>query len=128
MLPRFLERLRQQADNLAGLLGNRVALFGIELQEEGERLLGHLAVLLGAAICALFALLSAGVGGMVLAARHGVLLEVCVVLALVFFFAAVGLVLCLRKRLSESPEPFEITRQEFERDRLALNGARESRQ
>ncbi|MDO6385663.1 MULTISPECIES: phage holin family protein [unclassified Uliginosibacterium] len=128
MLPRFLERLRQQADNLAGLLGNRVALFGIELQEESERLLGHLALLLGAAICTLFCLLSALVAGLVLAARYGVLLEVCATLAVLFLLLALGLAWYLRRRLADAPEPFEATRQEFERDRLALNGARETAQ
>lgn len=117
---RLFERVRRLADNLAGLLGNRLDLFGLEAREELDRLLGHLAALLATLAFAAFALLFATLAGLVLAARNDCLLSATLLVALLYGLLALGGGLMLRRRLNAAPAPFAITRAEFERDRLAL--------
>lgn len=122
----LFERAHRFADNLAGLLGNRLALFGLELQEELDRLLGHLAVLLVAGVFAAFALLFATLAALVLAARNDCLLGATLVVAFVYALAALICGFWLRRRLQAAPAPFTATREEFERDRAVLRSHPES--
>jgi uncharacterized membrane protein YqjE len=119
------DRLRKLAGHLCALASNRIALFGLEWQEETARLFGYLALLLGVALLAGFALAFAALALLVLAWKSGCLLLVCGVGALVLGLAAVLGAWVLQRRLKEASPPFAVSSAEFERDRQILTGRRE---
>lgn len=121
----IFERAARLADSFVGLLGNRLSLFGLELQEELERLLAHLAMLFLAVLLAGLAMLSLSAALLILAARHGWLLSASLCLALVYALAAALCGFGLWRRLQAAPEPFAATRAEFERDRVCLHAPTE---
>ena len=116
----LIERIQRLADNLTGLLGNRLDLFGLEVQEEAERLLGNLVVLLALFVLSAFALIFATVALLIFAASSGCLLSATIMVALGYGLLAAGCGLLLWRRLREAHVPFAATRAEFERDRIAL--------
>ncbi|MBS1208850.1 MAG: putative Actinobacterial Holin-X, holin superfamily [Proteobacteria bacterium] len=117
---RLIERIHRLADNLTGLLGNRLDLFGLEVQEETERLLGNLVVLLALFVFAAFALFFATVALLVFAASSGCLLAVAIGVASAYGLLAVACGVVMWRRQKEAHVPFAATRAEFERDRMAL--------
>lgn len=116
----IFERAGRLADSVVGLLGNRLSLFGLEFQEEVERLLGHVALLLLAFLLGALAFLCATAALLILAASHDWLLQASLLLA--GGYALLGL-LCaflLWRRVTQAPLPFAATRAEFERDQACL--------
>lgn len=118
---RFFARLHSLADHLLGLAGNRLALFGLELREETERLLAHLALLLAIALFAGMGLLFTALALLVLAWQHDVLLAAACGVALFFSFGAVVGGGWLWLRVRQAPPAFAVTRAEFELDRQTLH-------
>ena len=125
MVWKLFERAGRLADGFVGLLGNRLSLFGLELQEEIERLLGYLASLLVIALFAGLALICASAAVLVFAAQHDWLLPASIILAALYVAAASLSAYGLWRCLQRAPEPFAATRAEFERDRLSLNSKEE---
>jgi uncharacterized membrane protein YqjE len=120
MAVRMFDRLRRALNNLTGLLGVRLELFGLELQDEVNRLLGHLAVLFALVVAAAFALLFASVVVLILAAHNNCLLPAAFGMAIFYGVIAVICAGYLSRRMRQAPEAFALTRAEFERDRVAL--------
>ena len=118
---RLFERIHRLADSFTGLLGTRLELFGLELQEEIERFLGHLALLLAAGVLGGFALLGLTLAVLVVAARADCLLAASLLVALAYGLLALASGLWLRRRVRNAPPIFAATRSEFERDRQTLH-------
>lgn len=118
-------QVRRSAVNLAGLLGTRLDLFGLELQEELDRLLCHTSVLLAAVVFAAFALLFATLALLVVAARNDCLLIATSGAALIYGILALIAGFWLRRLLSSAPPPFVTTRAEFARDHDAMQSRTE---
>ena len=123
---RLFERFHRLGDNFLGLLGNRLELFGIEVQEEAERLLGHLALLLVTIGLAAFALAAATLAVLLVAARLDCLLAAACGVAGVYALLALVCGWRLARRLHTAPPPFAATRAEFARDRQTLHTHPES--
>jgi uncharacterized membrane protein YqjE len=119
------DRLRALAGHVCALASNRLALFGLEWQEETGRLLGYLALLLGGVLLAAFALAFTALAVLVLAWQSGCLLVVSTVAAVLFGLAAVLCAWFLWRRLRLAAAPFALTSAEFERDRQVLSGHEE---
>lgn len=107
-------------ENLAGLASTRLALASIEAQEALERAMSCLAWLLFAVLALAFAW-ALGLGALlVLAARHDALLLACGGLAGLHLAAGALALLLMKQKLRSGGGFFEITREEFERDRAVL--------
>lgn len=126
MLGRLAGHFRGLGGHLAALAGNRLELFGLECQEEGSRLLGHLALLLVAVTLAGCCLLFGTLALLVLAWQAGHLLAATVIAAVMDAVAAAACVVWLLRRLDRAPVPFAATRAEFERDRQILARQKET--
>lgn len=118
-------QVRRSADNLAGLLGSRLDLFGLELEEELDRRLCQVSILLVLVVFAAFALLFATVAGLVLAARNDCLLAATFGVALLYGVLAVVCGVWLRRLVLTAPQPFATTRAEFGRDQDAMQSRTE---
>lgn len=123
----FADRFRRLAANASGLVGTRLALFGIELQEEFERQIARFAVLLAVFMCAAFALLFASVALLALAWQHGHLIAAAACIAALAATLTLAGALWLRHSLRTAPQPFAETLAEFKRDEASLLGAGEKR-
>ncbi|MFT3736442.1 MAG: phage holin family protein [Rhodocyclaceae bacterium] len=119
----LLERVRRLLGNASALAGTRLGLFSLELQEELERYIQLLALLLAAFLCVALGLLLVAVVALVLAWQSGYLLEVSGGLAVLFVLVALLCALCLRARLRSAPVPFSATVDEFRRDAEALGSS-----
>lgn len=123
---KLFERAGRFVDAALGLLGNRLSLFGLELQEELERLLAYLAGLFALLILAGLALLCASAALLIFASQQGWLLQASLILAGAYALLALLCAYRLWRSISRAPVPFAATRAEFERDRASLNARRES--
>ncbi|GAB4062697.1 phage holin family protein [Uliginosibacterium sediminicola] len=120
------ERLRRLLGHAAALAATRVDLFGLELQEELERQIKHLALLLGVLLCAALAAIFGAVLVLVLAWHSGHLLAAATALMLCFAALALAGFVVLRRCLQRAPTPFAVTLEEFQRDAESMRTARES--
>jgi uncharacterized membrane protein YqjE len=118
----FADRFRRLAANASGLVGTRLALFSLELQEELERQIARFALLLAVFMCSALSLLFVSVLALVFAWQHGHLLATAGGLALVCAALALASAFCLRRSLRTAPQPFSETLAEFKRDEASLRG------
>jgi uncharacterized membrane protein YqjE len=118
----FVDRFRRLAANASGLVGTRLSLFSLELQEELERQLGHLALLLGLFMFAALGFIFAAVLILTLAWEHGHLLAAAGCLTLACVISVAVCAVCLLSRVRNAPQPFGETLAEFKRDEQALRG------
>ncbi|HSD36228.1 MAG TPA: phage holin family protein [Rhodocyclaceae bacterium] len=121
----FVDRFRRIAASASGLVGARLNLLSLELQEELERQLGHLTLLLALFTFATLGFVFAGVLILTLAWEHGHLLAAAGCLTLVCVIGATVSALCLIRRVRNAPPPFSETVAEFRRDEQALGGTPE---
>ena len=119
----FMNRFRRIAANATGLVGTRLALFGLELQEELERQVSRFALLTVVFMCAAFTLLFASLVLLVLAWQHGVLLPAAICLAALFAALTLGAALWFRRSLRAASPAFARTLAEFKGDEASLRGA-----
>jgi uncharacterized membrane protein YqjE len=119
----FVERFRRMAANASGLVGTRLALLGMELQDELERQLGNLAILLALFTFGALGLVFAAIVILTLAWQHGHLLGAAAGLTLVCVAAAACCAIWLSHRLRNAPQAFADTLAEFKRDEQSLRGA-----
>lgn len=117
--PRFLSSLRGLLASLVGLAATRLQLAGIELSEEKQRLLGALALLLGAMLFAALGLLV--LSFLVVAwfwdsQRWAALIG----LTLVYALLAAALAWKLKRELASHPPLFQATAEELQKDRDLL--------
>jgi uncharacterized membrane protein YqjE len=118
----FVDRFRRLAANASGLVGTRLNLLSLELQEELERQLGHLALLLALFTFAALGFVFAAVLILTLAWEHGHLLAAAGCLTLVCLIGTAICGVCLLRRVRNAPQPFSETVAEFKRDEQALGG------
>ncbi|MEC5384612.1 phage holin family protein [Uliginosibacterium sp. H3] len=118
----FVDRFRRLAANASGLVGTRLSLFSLELQEELERQLGHLALLLGLFAFGSLGFVFAAVLILTFAWEHGHLLAAVAGITLVCVVGAAACAVLLIKRVRSAPQPFNETLAEFKRDEQALRG------
>ena len=111
--------LRSLATGVVGLVAAHVELFGVELQEEKQRLI-ELAVL-GACALALFAMtLLLATFAIVIWLWDHYRLESVFALAVLYALAGAIVVFILRKKLESHPNPFAASAEELEKDRERL--------
>jgi uncharacterized membrane protein YqjE len=111
-----LESLRGIGDNAIALLQNRVELFGLEIQEQKERLVRVILLAVGMLFLGNMAALVVTATIVVLAgpeARKPVL----IVLSVLYIAATVAAFLMLRKELRAGPPPLSDTVSELKKDR-----------
>lgn len=120
--PGALASLRHIVGTGVSIFQTRLALAGIELEEEIQRLLRILLMALG---LVLFATLGFLVFTLMLvwAVPAEQRVWAMALLALIYLTLAAGLWLGLKKRLAERPPIFETTLAELEKDREALSDA-----
>jgi len=118
----FVDRFRRLAANASGLVGTRLNLLSLELQEELERQLGHLTLLLALFTFAALGFVFAAVLILMLAWEHGHLLAAAGCLTLVCLIGTAICGVCLLRRVRNAPQPFSETVAEFKRDEQALGG------
>ena len=123
----FVDRFRRLAANATGLVSTRLSLFSLELQEELERRLGHLSLLLAVFTLGACTLLFAAVLILVLAWEHGHLLAAAAWLTGACFVGTVICAICLWRSLRAAPLPFAETLAEFRRDEASLRGHSDAR-
>jgi uncharacterized membrane protein YqjE len=111
--------LRGIASNSLGLLAGHVQLFGIELQEEKERV-AELAVLGACALVLFFMVLQLVTLLIVVALWDSYRLHALVGLALLYGGLGVIAVVMIRRKLDGHPDPFAATVGELEKDRDQL--------
>ncbi|MFN0069001.1 MAG: phage holin family protein [Limisphaerales bacterium] len=113
-----LGTLRRLGDHLIGLAENRFALIGVEAEEEKWRLADLLVRAVTVAVLALGAVgtFTALVVFLVPLPPAGTLAILCVLYAGGAWLGVAG----LRRRLRESPRPFQRTMEEFQKDRAWL--------
>jgi uncharacterized membrane protein YqjE len=121
----FVDRFRRLAANASGLVGTRLNLLSLELQEELERQLGHLTLLLTLFTFAALSFVFAAVLILTLAWEHGHLLAAAGGLTLVCVIGAVVSGVSLLRSVRNAPPPFSETVAEFRRDEQALGGTPE---
>jgi uncharacterized membrane protein YqjE len=117
----LLGSLRRMATSLLALLQTRVQLVAIELQEEKLRainLLVWLTVALALGVAGI--LVSVGILSVFLWQRAG--FAGVIGLAVVLLAAAIILLLQLRRRIVQGPDPFATTIQEIGKDLAVLRG------
>lgn len=118
---RIFDRVRRIAITTASLGSSRLALFGIELQEALERQMGNLVWLLAAFVFGGLSILLASILLLIVFwDTHRILSTLLLMLA--YGLIALGCVLRLRHRMHSAPPAFEITLDEFKRDKAALAG------
>jgi len=111
-----LESLRKIGDSGVALLQNRLELFGLELQEQKERLVRVLLLAVGVLFLGNMAALVVTVTIVVLAgpeARKPIL----IVLSLLYVLATIAAFFALRKELREGSPPLSDTVSELKKDR-----------
>ena len=118
-LQSFYEGVRRVAVHAAGLGGNRLELFSIELQEEVERQTSHLVWLLAAFIFGGLGLLLASVLLLIIF-WNDYRITVAASLLLLYVGLCLFCVLTLWRRIRQAPTPFAVTIEEFRRDSAAL--------
>lgn len=124
----IFERVRRLTDAFSGLLGNRIALFGLEMQEEIERQVANLTLLLITFVLTGFALLFATLALLVIAWQNGYLLPATCLFALLYGLLALAFGRWLWRRIESAAPPFSATRAEFDRDRVALFARQENKE
>ncbi len=115
-----LESLRKIGDSGVALLQNRLELFGLELQEQKERLVKVILLAIGMLFLGNMAALVVTVTIVVLAgpeARKPVL----IILSLLYVLATVAAFFGLRKELNGGPPPLSDTVSELKKDRDWIN-------
>jgi uncharacterized membrane protein YqjE len=122
-LPRprgVLESLRSLSDSVLALLQNRLELFGVELQEQKERLIR---VLILTAILAFLVNMAVIVLTITIVVLVGEKARGPVLIGLTLLYAAGATVafFALRKELRSAPPPFQDTVGELTKDRDWLN-------
>ncbi len=121
--PGLLDALTRVGASLAGALGHRIELAGIELGEARGRLVAALVVSLGAVLMlgGAVALLTAWAA---LALWPMLGAAVLAWLALTYALSGIGLLWWLRRRLQTEPKLLAETVAELQRDAAALRGQR----
>lgn len=123
----FLERIRRIAASASGLVGNRLALFSLELQDELERQFGHFILLLVTTVFAALCVLFASLFVLVLGWQAGHLAATAAGLTLLHAAFTAACWHWWRRRMETAPRPFEATITEFELDLETLHKTREGR-
>jgi uncharacterized membrane protein YqjE len=111
----ILESLRRLGRSGLAVLENRIELFSVELEEQKVRVVRVL-VLAGAAIFLGNTALLAVSAAIVLMAGEAARLPVLIGLSVLYFLAALGAFLALRKELRSAPPPFRDTVAEIKKD------------
>jgi uncharacterized membrane protein YqjE len=111
-----LQSLRQVSDAVLALLQNRLELFGVEIQEQKERLVKVLVLAAVMVFLANMAALVLTVTIVVLAGENA-RGPVLIVLSIVYLLAAVAAFMALRKELRLGPPPLSDTVSEIKKDR-----------
>jgi uncharacterized membrane protein YqjE len=120
--PRLLASLRQLALTALAMAHTRLALAGVELEEELQRLVGLLLGLLGLLVFGLMGVLMLTLT-VVLAVDAGQRVAVMACFAAVYLALAVWLVWRVRRMLATRPPFLQATLAEMARDREALQEA-----
>ncbi len=120
--PRLLASLRQLALTALAMAHTRLALAGVELEEELQRLAGLLLSLLGLLVFGLMGVLMLTFT-VVLAVDAGQRVAVMAGFAIVYLGLAGGLVWRVRRTLATRPPFMQATLAEIARDREALQAA-----
>lgn len=113
--------LRSLLSSLAALAVTRAELFGIEAQEQQERLLGHVLIGAAALVAVLLSLMAGLLFVMVVTPPQWRAL-VLGGLALLFLLAAAWLLWLLSRRLNDAPAPFAQSLSEVKKDWRNLTG------
>ena len=117
----IFDGVRRIAITTASLGSSRLELFGIELQEALERQTGNLVWLLAAFVFGGLAFLLASILLLIIFwDTHRILLALT--LMLVYGLVSLRCALYLRHRMRSAPPVFEMTLDEFRRDKAALAG------
>ncbi|MDP3171206.1 MAG: phage holin family protein [Polaromonas sp.] len=120
--PRLLASLRQLALTALGMAHTRLALAGVELEEELQRLVGLLLSLLGLLVFGLMGVLMLTFT-VVLAVDAGLRVVVMACFAAVYLGLAGWLVWRVQRMLATRPPFLQATLAEMARDRAALQAA-----
>ncbi|MDP1565190.1 MAG: phage holin family protein [Polaromonas sp.] len=120
--PRLLASLRQLALTALAMAHTRLALAGVELEEELQRLVGLLLSLLGLLVFGLMGVLMLTFT-VVLAVDAGLRVAVLAGFAIAYLGLAGGFVWRVRRTLAERPPFLQATLAEMARDRAALQAA-----
>lgn len=120
--PRLLASLRQLALTALGMAHTRLALAGVELEEELQRLVGLLLSLLGLLVFGLMGVLMLTFT-VVLAVDAGLRVVVMACFVAVYLGLAGGFVWRVRRMLATRPPFLQATLAEMARDRAALQAA-----
>lgn len=120
--PRLLASLRQLALMALAMAHTRLALAGVELEEELQRLIGLLLSLLGLLVFGLMGVLMLSFT-VVLAVDASQRVAVMAGFAVAYLGLAGGLVWRVRRMLAERPPFLQATLAEMARDREALQAA-----
>jgi uncharacterized membrane protein YqjE len=115
-----LASLRSLSDAVLALLQNRLELFGVEIQEQKERLVK---VLVLAAVVVFLGNMAAVVLTVTIVVLAGEKARgpVLIVLSVLYALAAVAAFLALRKELRSGPPPLSETVSELKKDRDWIN-------
>jgi uncharacterized membrane protein YqjE len=116
---RILHSARQLAGTALGLLQTRLALAGIELEEEIQRFIALLLLAFGLVIFVGLGLLVLTLS-LVMAFREEERLVAMALLGILYLLVGAGFGLFLRHSLAQRAPIFEATLAELEKDRLAL--------
>jgi len=111
----ILESLRRLGRSGLAVLENRIELFSVELEEQKVRVVRVL-ILAGAAIFLGNTALLAVSAAIVIMAGEAARLPVLIGLSVLYFLAALGAFLALRKELRSAPPPFRDTVAEIKKD------------
>lgn len=116
----LLDSLRRLCDRVLALAQNRIALFGVELEEQKTRLVR---VMIFGAAAVFLVNLAAGmtVATIVILVGEEWRTAALIGFSLVFIAAAVVAVLLLRKEIRSAPPPFHGTLSEMQKDRQWFN-------
>lgn len=120
--PRLLASLRQLALTALAMAHTRLALAGVELEEELQRLIGLLLCLLGLLVFGLMGVLMLSFT-VVLAVDAGQRVAVMAGFAIAYLGLAGGLLWRVRRMLAQRPPFLQATLAEMARDRAALQAA-----
>ena len=112
--------LSDLAAQVAGLVGTRLELFGLEARDIGDRLLCRLAVLLAAVVFLWLALLVASLTVALVFWPTEYRFWALGLLALLYAVLGVGCALWLTRRLKHDPDPFAATIDVLRGDAAAL--------
>lgn len=118
---RFLDALKGLSKSLLEGLNQRFDLFSLELEEEKQRLLTVLIVSLVAVFAAFMAFLCLNLVIVLLTWDSNRLLAVGL-LAGFYLVLALGAGLWIRQRITNAPQPFAASLEEFRRDTETMTG------